>query len=141
MGFFSWNTQDTGRSISNSYSGVPTFKVHMMDDKGNVWTEQNYEGYGEFGGKDYYELLAEMNGLGSDRQAGIDLAFKNSPGGYNPDAIFPNLVEDPDYWKFTPESPECCDHQGYFYPDPEEDEEDDWYEEEEEETEEEEDDQ
>ena len=35
----------------------------MLDNKGNVWTEDNYEGYGVFGGKDYYELLAELQSL------------------------------------------------------------------------------
>ena len=129
MGFFSWHTQDTGRSISNSYSKVRTFKVHMMDNKGNIWTEYNYEGYGEFGGKDYYELLAEMNGLESDRSAGISLAFKDSPSGTNPNAIFPNLIEDPYNWIYTSESPDNCPDQGYFYPNEDEEyeyEDDDW---------------
>lgn len=129
MGFFSWHTQDTGRSISNSYSKVPTFKVHMVDNKGEIWTEHNYEGYGVFGGKDYYELVAEMNGLGSDRDAGINLAFKDSPSGTNPNAIFPNLVEDPYVWIYTSESPDSCRHQGYFYPNEDEEyeyEDDDW---------------
>ena len=73
MGFFSWMTQDTNRSIANHYSGEPVFTVYMMDDKGNSWREDNYEGYGEFDGKDYYELLDEMNGGGGDRDAGIEL--------------------------------------------------------------------
>jgi hypothetical protein len=115
MGFFSWNTQDTNRSISNSYSGEGTFTVTMMDDKGNRWVEENYEGYGEFGGKDYYELLAEMNGLGSNRSLGIDLAFKDNTEG----VIYPNLVEHPSYWVFDGKGPESCEFQGYFYPEDE----------------------
>ena len=75
MGFFSWHTNDTDRSIANKYSGRTTFNVYMRDNKGNVWVESDYEGYGRFGGKDYYELLAEMNGLGSDRETGIWLQF------------------------------------------------------------------
>ena len=85
MGFFSWNTQDTDKSIANQYSNRKTFRVQMMDNKGNVWTEDNYDGYGRFGGKDYYELLAEMNGFTSDKTGdeytdeargdGITLAF------------------------------------------------------------------
>ena len=59
MGFFSWKTNDTERSIANKYSNRSTFTVYMRDNEGNVWVEENYEGYGEFGGKDYYELLAE----------------------------------------------------------------------------------
>jgi hypothetical protein len=101
----------------------------MVDNKGEIWTEHNYEGYGVFGGKDYYELVAEMNGLDSDRQAGIDLAFKDSPSGRNPSVIFPNLVEDPYVWIYTSESPDNCPHQGYFYPNEDEEyeyEDDDW---------------
>jgi len=34
MGFFSWKTMDTDRSIANKYSNTSTFKVDMMDNKG-----------------------------------------------------------------------------------------------------------
>ena len=60
MGFFSFMTQDTERSISNRYSARGTFKVIMSDDKGNHYVEHNYDGYGVFGGKDYYELVDEI---------------------------------------------------------------------------------
>lgn len=82
MGFFSWNTSDTERSIANSYSCRDTFTVHMITEDGRVFTEEDYEGYGVFGGKDIYELIAEMNDLcpGGDidekRIAAIDLLFK-----------------------------------------------------------------
>ncbi len=82
MGFFSWITQDTNRSIPSSYSDRPTFPVTMTDDKGNKWTEDNYEGYGEFVGKDYYQLIAEMNrpeectgDVDNDRLIGITLSM------------------------------------------------------------------
>lgn len=127
MGFFSWITQDTNRSISNSYSGEGTFTVTMMDDKGNRWVEENYEGYGRFGGKDYYELLAEMNGLESDRSLGIQLAFKNNPNGDNTEGvIYPNLVQYPSSWVFDSKGPESCRYQGYFYPEEEFDYEDEY---------------
>jgi hypothetical protein len=93
-----------------------------MDDKGNVWTEDNYEGYGEFDGKDYYELLAEMNGQPSERLYGIDLAFKNSPNGDNPEVKFPNLVEMADGWVYDKIGPESCSGQGFFYGDEDEEE-------------------
>lgn len=93
MGQFSWFTMDTHHRIVN---GEP-YRVVMTDNKGNKWVEECYEGYGVFGGKDYYELLAEMNGLGSDRFKGIDLAFTNSPEGRNPDCIFPSLTESGEY--------------------------------------------
>ena len=88
MGFFSWHTNDTDEIIWNRYSGKRTMKVYMIDNKGNEWLEKKYEGYGEFGGKDYYELLAEMNGLPSDRLEGIRLNFNEEGKEY----ITPNLV-------------------------------------------------
>jgi len=114
MGFFSWKTQDTDRSIANSYSGRETFTVYMTDDKGNKWKEDNYEGYGVFGGKDYYELLAEMNGK-AGRYDGISLAYSGEQIKY------PNLSEAED-WPYIEIGPEICPDQGYFYDDGEEEE-------------------
>ena len=110
MGFFSWKTQDTNRSIANEYSRLPTFTVYMTDNKGNQWKEDNYEGYGVFGEKDYYELLAEMNELSGEnlRSQGISLACSNK------DFKSPNLTESKD-WKWINISPEICEFQGYFY--------------------------
>ncbi len=65
MGFFSFKTNDTRRSIWNKYSDRKTFRVYMTDHLGNQWVEDDYDGYGVFGGKDFYELLAEMNDLRS----------------------------------------------------------------------------
>ena len=93
MGQFSWFTQDTNHRILNDVE----HKVIMTDNKGNKFIEHCYEGYGVFGGKDYYELLAEMNGLGSDRQAGIDLAFEGDPLGRNPNCLHPSITESGEY--------------------------------------------
>jgi len=129
MGFFSWKTQDTNRSISNDSSKLGTFKVFMLDYKGNKWIENSYEGYGYFGGKDFYELLAEMNGVverdkvqlqGQEyteymRIKGIDLVFEgNSSGDNTPGVIYPNLVESENLL-WVNEGPETCEFQGYFY--------------------------
>ena len=119
MGFFSWYTQDASESIANKYSSRPTSTVYMVDDKGNKWREDNYEGYGVFGGKDYFQLLAEMNGIATgdldkDRSAGIDLAHKDSPAGDNTNCKHPNLVQDPN-WEWKNDYPESCEAQGYFY--------------------------
>lgn len=121
MGFFSFKTSDTKKSIANSFSKRKTFNVHLITPDGQVFTESNYEGYGEFGGKDYYELLAELNGLGSDRGLGITLAFQDNPSGDNtPNMVYPKLVEflDADdvvgQYNRVP-NPRSCKHQGYFY--------------------------
>ncbi len=130
MGFFSWKTMDTDTSISNNYSIKGVFKVDMLDDKGNVWTEPDYEGYGVFGGKDYYELLAEMNGVVERdkvelqgeaytvymRSKGIELAFKdNGSGDHTFGVKYPNLVEEAKGWRYNYYGPESCPDQGYFY--------------------------
>ena len=138
MGFFSWKTQDTDRSIPSQYSNRKTFRVQMLDNKGNVFTEDNYEGYGVFGGKDYYELLAEMNGFKSDkigddysyeaRGFGINLAFsKNNHSGDGTEGVYyPNLVEKADGWVYEMGGPDSCDSQGYFYDEEDFDGEDDY---------------
>jgi hypothetical protein len=138
MGFFSWNTQDTDKSIANQYSNRKTFRVQMIDNKGNVWTEDNYEGYGRFGGKDYYELLAEMNGFESDKTGdeytdeargfGINLAFsKNNGSGVGTEGVYyPNLVEQANGWVYEMAGPDSCDYQGYFYDEEDFDGEDDY---------------
>ena len=142
MGFFSWKTQDTDRSIPSQYSNRSTFRVQMLDNKGNVFTETNYEGYGVFGGKDFYELLAEMNGFVSDkyekgtneytneaRGFGISLAFsKDNHSGVGTEGVYyPNLVEEANGWVYEMAGPDSCEFQGYFYYDEDEDEnEDSW---------------
>jgi hypothetical protein len=124
MGFFSWMTQDTDKSIANNYSKRKPFSVTMTDDKGMRWTETNYEGYGDFGGKDYYELLDQMNGGSGDRSEGIRKAFADGYGnGKNPNVKHPNLSEDPN-WEWRNEIPNSCPDQGYFYDDNDND--DEW---------------
>lgn len=110
MGFFSWKTQDTNKSISNVYSGKPTFTVYMVNPLTfKSYKEDNYEGYGVFGGKDFYELVAELNGK-STRSEGIDIAFSNKP------YVSPILVENPVIAKkYKGKVPETCSKQGFFY--------------------------
>jgi hypothetical protein len=120
MGMFSWNTSDTKESIPASTSGKPSLHVKMLDDKGNEWIEKDYEGYGIFGGKDFYELLAEMNGL-TTREEGINLAFNGEP--YKSPKLI-TLGCDLEYEQLP--NPTSCEYQGYFYPDGDDDDEDDW---------------
>jgi len=107
MGYFSWITQDTKRSIGGSESPLGTFSVMMTDNNGNKWHEDNYEGYGVFGGKDFYELLAEMNGM-KTRDEGIDLFFEGEK------FLCPNLTESKTH-QWTNDIPKDCPNQGYFY--------------------------
>jgi hypothetical protein len=113
MGFFSFKTNDTKKSIANVHNHkMPTFKVLMLDDKGNKWSESKYNGYGEFGGKDIFVLIAEMNGH-SDmafeklRDKGIEIYY--SAGKFK----MPMLLENDGDWK--KDKLERCEFQGYFY--------------------------
>ena len=113
-GQFSWFTQDTDEQIGSEPEN--TITVYMHDDKGNVWKEDNYEGYGVFGGKDYYELLDQMNGGSGDRQSGIDLAFSEKK------VLFPALTASPklaSYHDFTEEAEN--DPNQSWYQEPEDD--------------------
>jgi hypothetical protein len=109
MGFFSWKTQDTNKSIPSRYSEVPTFTVIMTDNVGTTWTEESYDGYGSFGGKDYFELVDQMNGGTGDRLRGIYIKD------YCENPIYPSLSESGEY--FEGKEPETCEYQGFFYPD------------------------
>jgi hypothetical protein len=90
MGCFSWITQDTNMSILIDGYGPKSLlgkTYYMWDNKGNCWTEPEYLGYGVFGGKDYYVLLAEMNnvydtGVSDDKKRydGIQLEFSFKSG-------------------------------------------------------------
>jgi hypothetical protein len=105
----------------------------MITPDGRVFTESDYEGYGVFGGKDFYELLAELNGLGSNRDAGIDLSFDGNPGGDDTQGvIYPKLVEHLnsenviEQYNSLP-NPKSCEFQGFFYFDGEDEDEDEEY--------------
>ena len=101
-GQFSWFTHDTDRQIGSERSN--TIDVWMFDNQGNSWFEKGYEGYGEFGGMDYYELLARMNGYSEEdlegrqelRGIGIDLAFdKLKTKDKGKKVLFPALIGNP----------------------------------------------
>ena len=94
----------------------------MHDDKGNKWLEKNYEGYGEFGGKDYYELLDQMNGGIGDRSEGIRKAF-DAQAVANGEIKFPALTVSatlPGGHDFTEEA-EHDPNQSWYTPEEEED--------------------
>ena len=93
-GQFSWMTQDTNQQIgSQEENTLPA--VYMFDNMGNKYKETNYEGYGEFGGMDYYELLDKMNGGDGDRSRGINLAFGKIK--IPQLVLFPALVTNPNF--------------------------------------------
>ena len=113
MGFFSWKTCDTDKSIPNKHCRHKAMTVYLLDDEGNKWAcENNYDGYGVFGDQDYYVLVDKMNGGVGDRDNGIHLELEVG----EPDIKLPRLVEDPTLrYEDLPKPPEHCPYQGYFY--------------------------
>ncbi len=116
MGQFSWITQDTNKAIRESYGcdDRSLTTAYMHDNKGNVWEENHYKGYGVFGGKDFYQLLAEMNkveGLNgdtdNDRLLGIHLFYSEKP------FISPNLTRKKD-WEWINTPPKDDPNQGWL---------------------------
>lgn len=126
MGQFSWITSDTQKSICNIEGHRD--QVVMRDNKGNLWTELEYEGYGIFGGKDYYVLLAEMNniprnGMSDDdyRTLGIDLFFEEKD-----DTLTPTLNSHKSS-PFVDEANESCPDQGWNTGEDDEEDDDDFW--------------
>lgn len=127
MGFFSWHTQDTQEPIYNIYqSHSSVFPVYMVNpNTGEYYKEERYEGYGEFGGKDFYALLAELNkdkigdidwsDIFEVRNAAIDIAFENFSNGEDPDLVYPILVRNLESWKnYIGEIPAGHSGQGFW---------------------------
>ena len=135
MGCFSWLTQDTNISCAiDNYKNTCVY--YMWDNNGNYWKETSYEGYGVFGGKDYFILLYEMNApeeskeeiknkireaekrrdedeeledeeFENMRKEGIEMYYSN-----NTSILFPNLSESK-RWKWRNEKPKECEYQGF----------------------------
>lgn len=125
MGCYSWFTQDPSHTrivISADLFEKPIHMIGKVNGEIVTYTEKyGYDGYGHFGGKDYYEFMAEMNGktladFGGDkdklRQAGIDMAFDGDLRGYSKKWSHPTLtlVED-DYHNGEP--PKSDPDQGF----------------------------
>jgi len=119
MGHFSWITQDTNEPIYiNGYQkpGYEQRTYYMWDNNGNFWKETCYEGFGMFGSKDYYILLAEMNRTydadvteEQKRKEGIDIEFGLDHNGI----LFPNLTET-SIWSWKNKQPHYHDNQGRY---------------------------
>jgi len=135
MGQFSWFTSDTKQQITEGISR----NIFMTGKDGRVFhLKTPYEGYGEFGGKDFYEYLAELNDLPSDRQEGINLTFNIGGGrgdlkilerhGYSSPRLFAEERSVRNWDKFDP--PEPDPDQGWLQDEEEDDDyyEDDYYE-------------
>lgn len=64
MGQFSWLMSDSGEPV---YCQSPKYPAYLLvpepfqEEYGSYLEERDYEGYGEFGGRDAYALVAQWN--------------------------------------------------------------------------------
>lgn len=126
MGFFSWKTADTQRSIPNACSGKDVFTVYVLCPDGTKLKESSYGGYGDFAGRDVYALVAQWNRPdeckdkngnwlpdGDIRDIGIDIACYDRD---NKALKYPiKIVEDGNLNYDDVGYSESCEHQGFFY--------------------------
>jgi hypothetical protein len=111
MGFYSWKTADTKESIPCIHSDRETFPVTLLSPDGRKWLEEYYEGYGEFDGKDVYELIAELHGK-KTRIDGINLAYSDTPLKYPIKIVRDGTLNYDDVGVS-----DTCEYQGFFYDD------------------------
>lgn len=120
MGFESWHAQDDGEPIYSTQGHKRT--VYLLDDRGNLWTEDDYIGYGDFAGKNFHQLIAEMNideipppPCESAEQEQVDehlrihgIEIMHSGQPYKS----PNLVHEIEGWEWTSAAPAQHEGQG-----------------------------
>ena len=116
MGFFSWKCAKSKESIASCYSGKPAEQSEcFLITPEKTYYEPSYEGYGDFGGRDIYEILGD-----GDRIRGIDL-YLDGKASFDIKIVLAKKYNNEKY-EDLPAS-EDCEYQGFFYP---EDGEDDW---------------
>lgn len=103
MGQFSWISKNGEQIRCENHRGQRVWMTMRSNDKSTVVVcEEQYEGYGEFGGIDYYEALYEMNhdkirnisyleDSEQKREVGIDLVYGNSEIDFEGSVEFPQL--------------------------------------------------
>ena len=116
MGFFSFKTADTQEPIRKMHTGEHRTVFLLQPNSKPPIAEDAYEGYGDFGGIDYYQWLYDANAeslnlpknISGDnkRKAAIDLHYDEEVQlthplkfSFNPDAVYESLpasLDDPD---------------------------------------------
>ena len=131
MGFFSYKTSDTNKSIPNIYSGKEPVPVKILWPHTNEITiSRSYAGYGVFNGNDVFASIAIANGfyaeiLGrpeEENQENARTAFFLQELPVDLDALHQKGLKVPKIASlaFTCDmsalpGPQNCEHQGYFY--------------------------
>lgn len=122
MGNFSFFLVDTDKPIICDWNGDRNETVYLLAP-GRKWREDHYEGYGVFGGKDAYQLLAELN---RPEECNGDVDHDRDIGIYLPDQEYLKyplrITSDPDakyedYVGYSRDDPNqgCCPYEGSDY--------------------------
>lgn len=128
MAIFSFVTSDTQESITVSHSprgATPVKMVWVQHGQLRCAIENDYRGYGMFGGIDFFSLIDELNGGKGERERGHFLwqRYKNSASPaqslVRDNVIFPRLISRSwngkvDHLLSLPIN-ELCDKRGYFF--------------------------
>ena len=131
MGYFSWLTSDTNKSIpvcreDQFLKETVNGPIYLLCPNGDKLEEKDYHGFGVFGNKDVYELVAlwnapeecyDENGQLLDssdlRYIGINLACYDKD---NEKLKYPiKIVEDKNLSYEEVPPAKSCPYQGYFY--------------------------
>ena len=117
MGFHSFITTDTERSIPSFHSDRDTFTVVVVLPDGTQYREDSYEGYGSFGGRSFISILAEMNHLSEDRALELYVSDTINLPDTDHTLRHPNIVElhNADGWVWKDQALKICPNQGFFY--------------------------
>ena len=111
MGFFSWKCAKSGVSVASRYnSDVWDSECYVVTPNGIIY-EEAYEGYGDFGGFDIFELLGE-----GDRIVGIEKYHDKNRRDelpFVPKIVIAAYYKGESYDEL--EESEMCPDQGYFF--------------------------
>jgi len=109
MGWFSWG-KSKALAVDDTDNRI---KVKLIDNQGHEWLEYNYQGDGIFDGKDYFELMAVMNGYDPSHKIGVGLEFGDRCQSYlQPEIVNINSVRK---WQDLRGKYMCVDHGFYIY--------------------------
>ena len=98
MGFFSWECAVSGKSIRNKHTDEGATPCVVVFPNGKTIEENDYDGYGVFGGVDVYEMFSNWKDP-KDKPYPIKIVAKENYNGQK--------------YADLPESPQC-DSQGFF---------------------------
>lgn len=118
MGFFSWKSAISGKSIAISYGILPLkySDCYLVTPK-KTYHERNYSGYGVFDGVDIYEILGREI-VGIEKSEAMKLEELREIGIFKPATFDIKIVLAEEYKGQTydelPKS-EDCPYQGAFF--------------------------